>query len=351
MMLGVRKLHTRTTRRKSSSVSPEKEQRFFEWRRENAAALDGQFKAGEKSEKRREERRQELKMPEVQTTKPERRRAQTAGPESSRNAFESPKSEDGRRRSSRSGAVFAAPPPAERDDEAGGTARVASRSEDADGGDGGGGAYAAARAAFWGEAAGAEADYAREVAEHRERQRQRQRLQKEAAARVADARERDRRDKERRAEEDMRSAEERRRARKEASRAKRRDMRDDDPAADSDPPKGPKGPMGPKGPKGRGRPPSSLDALAAATGPICYDKVPFLDTGASWAALGLASSAPHAARKAAARRALLQWHSDKFHARFGDRVTQGGDGERVAAKITETTRFLQGLLQSLGDGA
>ena len=343
MMLGVRKLHTRTTRRKSSSVSPEKEQRFFEWRRENAAALDGQFKAGEKSEKRREERRQELKMPEVQTTKPERRRAQTAGRESSRNAFdvsrktpESPKSEDGRRRSSRSGAVFAAPPPAERDDEAGGTARVASRSEDADG------AYAAARAAFWGEAAGAEADYAREVAEHRERQGQRQRLQKEAAARVADARDRDRRDKERRAEEDMRSAEERRRARKEASRAKRRDMRDDDPAADSDPP---------KGPKGRGRPPSSLDALAAATGPICYDEVPFLDTGASWAALGLASSAPHAARKAAARRALLQWHSDKFHARFGDRVTQGGDGERVAAKITETTRFLQGLLQSLGDGA
>ena len=83
--------------------------------------------------------------------------------------------------------------------------------------------------------------------------------------------------------------------------------------------------------------------VRTARGALCAAALP-------WRSL-LSSLSSVSARKAAARRALLQWHSDKFHARFGDRVTQGGDGERVAAKITETTRFLQGLLQSLGDGA
>jgi hypothetical protein len=45
----------------------------------------------------------------------------------------------------------------------------------------------------------------------------------------------------------------------------------------------------------------------------------------------------------ARRVARSAWHSDKFHAKFGGRIGEA-DRERVAARITETTRFLQGLL-------
>ena len=44
MMLGGRRLSSRMVRRGSAAkISPEKESRFFEWRRANAAALDGPF--------------------------------------------------------------------------------------------------------------------------------------------------------------------------------------------------------------------------------------------------------------------------------------------------------------------
>ena len=69
-----------------------------------------------------------------------------------------------------------------------------------------------------------------------------------------------------------------------------------------------------------------------------------LNAAKGWASLGLSTESPNDAKRKAVRHALLRWHSDKFLAKFGTRVTQGGDGDRVAAKITETTRFLQGLL-------
>ena len=225
--------------------------------------------------------------------------------------------------------------------------------------------YAAARDAFWGGDAD-ETDYEEEVLQFRAKQAAKRRQAKrdadedrrrraeaevrdrdrEAAARAraaAEAREAARADAEDAARRDAaakRDADHRaRKERMAAAEADARKRRESEPRRVATPLPGrrPPPPRTPGATKG-------LDALAAATGPIKYDEVPWLDTGGGWASLGLSTESPNDAKRKAVRHALLRWHSDKFLAKFGTRVTQGGDGDRVAAKITETTRFLQGLL-------
>ncbi|KAH8066986.1 hypothetical protein JL721_7981 [Aureococcus anophagefferens] len=85
------------------------------------------------------------------------------------------------------------------------------------------------------------------------------------------------------------------------------------------------------------------DDAAASTGPIAREAIA---TAADDERLGRPRPRPVVARgreAQAARAALLKWHSDKCHAKFGGRIGEA-DRERVAARITETTRFLQGLL-------
>ena len=58
----------------------------------------------------------------------------------------------------------------------------------------------------------------------------------------------------------------------------------------------------------------------------------------------VAPDSPAALKRKTARAALLRWHSDKFHGRFGERVALGGERGRIDAKLGEITRFLKGLM-------
>ena len=103
---------------------------------------------------------------------------------------------------------------------------------------------------------------------------------------------------------------------------------------------------------------ASWARFAEGTAPVYHDDVPWLpgcdgaaDGGdrrtLSLADLGVAPDAPSAEQLAAVKEATLFWHPDKWQQRYGDRLTRGGDAERILEAVSETSRKIVALRASV----
>ena len=75
--------------------------------------------------------------------------------------------------------------------------------------------------------------------------------------------------------------------------------------------------------------------------PIRYDQVPWLPLPLSCQSLGLAEDDPRAIRRAV-KKHLRFWHPDRWSG-LADRLRDGGESERVLARVSETARRLAEL--------
>lgn len=91
-------------------------------------------------------------------------------------------------------------------------------------------------------------------------------------------------------------------------------------------------------------------AFATSKEPITVDTVPWLKRSGprlGIEALGVDAKAPYNIKKRAVREAVLCWHPDKWTQQFAERLSAGGDRERVMERVTAQARDVHDLFRAL----